>query len=116
MVVLLIEPEPLVLSSGEEIVPETVTNEELLIVPCPAADMVPAIVPLTVTLLYVPVLMLPVDVTELIVVLLIEPEPLVLSSGEEIVPETVPNDELLIVPCPAADIVPAIVPLTVTLL
>src|SRR5262245_39705221 len=101
--VLLITPEPAFESSGAVNDPASVPMLTLLVVPWPAAviDEPESALP-TVMPEMLPVDTVPVDVMLLIVVLLITPEPALLSSGAVKVPPNVPMLTLLVVPWPAA--------------
>src|SRR5436305_1621363 len=101
IVVLLITPEPVVLSSGALNDPDNVPMLTLLVMPCPAAVMEPVFVPTDMPEME-PVDTVPVEVMVLMVVLLITPEPVVLSSGALNDPDNVPMLTLLVVPWPAA--------------
>src|SRR5436305_94044 len=89
IVVLLITPEPVVLSSGALNDPDNVPMLTLLVVPWPAAVMEPAAVPTDMPEIE-PVDTVPVEVMVSMVVLLITPEPVVLSSGALNDPDNVP--------------------------
>src|SRR5579875_3828468 len=85
IVVLVIVPEPVVLSSGAEMVPVLllVPTVRFEVVPCPAALIVPLFVPTDIPEIE------PVDTVPallVMVVLVIVPEPLLPSSGVEMVP------------------------------
>src|SRR5579875_1585219 len=111
MVVLVIVPEPLLPSSGAEMVPVLVLVPTVRfdVVHCPAELMVPLFVPTDMPEME-PVETVPALLV--MVVLVIVPEPLVPSSGAEMVPLLVfvPTVRFDVVPCPAALIVPLFVP------
>src|SRR5260221_208804 len=112
MVALAIVPLPALGSSGAETTPGSVPMVIWPIVPWPAAEIVPPIVPVTLIVPMAPVLSVPPLVTELIVALAIVPLPALVSSGAETTPERVPMVIWPIVPWPAAEIVPPMVPVT----
>src|SRR5262249_20764977 len=109
MVVLDIVPEPEFWSTGAVNKPDSVPMLTLLVMPWPAAVMEPALLPTDMPEM-VPVDTVPVEVMLLIVVLLIVPDPAVLSSGALNDPDSVPILTLLVVPWPAAVMEPAAVP------
>src|SRR3974390_1975994 len=90
MVLLEIVPEPELPSSGAETLPERVPTLRSLMVPWPAAVMVPPMVPVKVMVWMLPVRRDPPDVTLAMVLLEIGPEPELPSSGAETLPERVP--------------------------
>src|SRR6267142_2079317 len=100
------EPEPALLSSGARMEPSLVPMEMSVIVPWPAATMVPLLVltdmPEMEPLERVPLLS-PTTTCDK------EPEPALLSSGARIEPSLVPMEISVIVPWPAATMVPEFV-------
>src|SRR5262245_20660045 len=86
IVVLLITPEPGFWSSGAVNEPDRVPMLTLVVVPCPAAVIAPAASPTDIPEMC-PVETVPVEVMELMVVLLITPEPGFWSSGAVNEPE-----------------------------
>src|SRR5262249_30117791 len=101
IVVLLITPEPGLLSSGAVSEPPKVPTLTLVVVPWPAAVMdEPESVLPTVMPEMLPVDTTPVEVMLLIVVLLITPEPGLLSSGTVTELESVPMLTFVVVPWP----------------
>src|SRR6266850_2215357 len=100
------EPEPALLSSGARMEPSLVPMEMSLIVPWPAAAMVPALVDTDMPEIE------PEDTVPLLSPMPMwdsEPEPALLSSGARMEPSLVPMEMSVIVPWPAATMVPEFV-------
>src|SRR5262245_15488880 len=117
IVVLLITPEPGLLSSGAVSEPAKVPTLTLVVVPWPAAVMdEPESVLPTVMPEMLPVDTAPVEVMLLSVVLVFTPEPRLLSSGAVSEPPKVPTLTLVVVPWPAAvmdepeSVLPTVIP------
>jgi hypothetical protein len=93
---LVMEPEPALLSSGAEMVPLKVPPTEMLpIVPWPDTCTEPSRLPLVVIVPNDPVVTEPLLLTDPVEMLVIDPEPGLLSSGAEMVPLKVPPTEML---------------------